>query len=477
MTEEVPPPAASPQLPVAETRTRHRRWWLAVVPLLALIGAGWMLYDASRQRGTPIQIRFENGHGLKAGDVVKFRGIIVGEVERLDLAEDLEHLTAKIRIARSARGIAREGSKFWIVRPQLSIGGAAGLDTVVGAKYLSVLPGAGALANQFVGLEEPPMSDLRDSGGLEIVVTGPTAGGLRPGAPVSYRQVAIGKVLSMDLAKDAGGVETRLIVAPQYASLIRDNSVFWKFSGASLTGNIFSGLEFDVGSMHSLLLGGIAVATPPSPGPQAAMGHRFPLYEAAQESWRGWNPHLPLHRKQSSALDFPRPVPVVMRWKEGGFFGAGPRQRGGWLTSVPEGLMGPIDLITRPKDAEDFSFEIRGTAFTNALPAATDNVHTATISEAVLQSAGISIGQGWETSTMRVPDAPEDVLLLVDADREPKLLKKEYFYVRNRNWRVQPSVQLDAGWHGASVIADRDQKLIGVLRFQDGAGKVIPLSK
>ena len=37
--------------------------------------------------------------------------------------------------------LACEGSRFWIVRPQVSLSRVAGLETVVGARYIGALPG------------------------------------------------------------------------------------------------------------------------------------------------------------------------------------------------------------------------------------------------------------------------------------------------------------------------------------------------
>ena len=93
-------------------------------------------------RGAVIEINFKQGHGIKPGDRLRHRGIDVGEVEEVEIRPELEGIRVHVRLEAAADDLAREGSQFWIVRPQLKLSQLAGLDTVVGAKYLAVQPGA-----------------------------------------------------------------------------------------------------------------------------------------------------------------------------------------------------------------------------------------------------------------------------------------------------------------------------------------------
>jgi paraquat-inducible protein B len=53
------------------------------------------------------------------------------------------------------------------------------------------------------------------------------------------------------------------------------------------------GINVSAESIKSLLTGGIAFATPPTPGPPVAAGSVFPLYEKADEKWVKWATPLP----------------------------------------------------------------------------------------------------------------------------------------------------------------------------------------
>ena len=138
--------------PVPEAALRRRRGlplWL--VPLAGALLAGALVYQSLDQRGIPVSVEFAEGHGLKPGDSLRYRGIVVGKVESVVLAEGLGGIDVQVRLMPEATDLARAGSRFWIVRPQLDLSGATGLDTLLGANYLAVLPGRGEPQHRFLG--------------------------------------------------------------------------------------------------------------------------------------------------------------------------------------------------------------------------------------------------------------------------------------------------------------------------------------
>ena len=60
------------------------------------------------------------------------------------------------RLRRSAASIARDGSVFWIVRPEVGPASISGLRTVFAGPYIQALPGTGPPKTEFVGLDRPP---------------------------------------------------------------------------------------------------------------------------------------------------------------------------------------------------------------------------------------------------------------------------------------------------------------------------------
>ena len=179
---------------------RRSLMWLVTVIciLMALLFSFGQLWEP----GAMIRITFKQGHGLKPGDRLRYRGIDVGEVERVEIRPELEGIRVHVRLESAAEDLAREGSQFWIVRPQLRLNQLAGLETVVGAKYLAVQPGPGdgPYLRNFTGVEMPLA--LVDEETTQIAVYFRQGYGLSVGDPVRFRGIGVGEVVSIELDKN-----------------------------------------------------------------------------------------------------------------------------------------------------------------------------------------------------------------------------------------------------------------------------------
>lgn len=158
MTE--PRDDAEPSDALPKAGVRRRRWsfpviWL--VPVAAAIVAGHLVYGRLQELGPTITIKFKEADGVKTGQTeIRYRGVPIGEVREIELSEDGEHVLVTARLHRSAASIAREGSVFWIVRPEVGPSSITGLSTVLTGPYIQVLPGTGKPKSEFVGLDRPP---------------------------------------------------------------------------------------------------------------------------------------------------------------------------------------------------------------------------------------------------------------------------------------------------------------------------------
>jgi paraquat-inducible protein B len=288
MTDQPSAQATAPE-PLLQPARQGR--WVWLIPLAALAFTAVLFATYMVKRGPVIGITMSHGHGIKAGDLLRCRGIVVGEVEHVRLGAALDGVEAKVRLDSAAAGIAVSGSRFWVVRPRLSLTRVGGMETIAGPRYLAVIPGEGARQKRFAALRTPPSIASLDEGGLQVLLRATERGSLRPGAPVTYRQVHIGTVLSVELSQDATQVHVRAYIEPRYAALVRANSIFWNVSGADLQLGL-KGLRFEVESLQALLDGGVALATPDPPGERVANGHEFDLQRDADDDWLEWSPAL-----------------------------------------------------------------------------------------------------------------------------------------------------------------------------------------
>jgi paraquat-inducible protein B len=253
--------------------------------------------DSAIKPGMLISIRLQDGEGLRPGAPIRFKGLDIGTVETVELSDDLSGVVLKARITEGAERVARVGTQFWVIKPQLGLTRAANLETVVTGRYVQVQPSTrpGAVQTRFVALPEPPLLEDVEPG-LSLTLSSARRGSIKPGVAVTYRQMQVGKVTRVELGSTADRVLIHILIEPRYAVLVRTGSRFWHASGFGLDWGLMKGATVRTESVESLLEGGIAFATPDTPqmGKPAQPRQTFALMEQAEEQWLSWAPRIKL---------------------------------------------------------------------------------------------------------------------------------------------------------------------------------------
>src|SRR5437868_7818997 len=280
--------------PVPKARVRRRRVFRLIwmVPVMAIAVAAYLVYHRMQAYGPEITVAFSDGGGLRVGQTpVRYRGVQVGEVTGVRLSKDEKKALVRVRLIKSAEGIARDGSRFWIVRPHVGFGQVTGLATVLSGPEINVIPGEeDAKADfEFTGLETPPSTI---EGGLKIIVRAARPK-MRADAPVYYRGVEVGTVQKLDLAPNALSADVHVVIYPRFASLVREGTTFWDVSGLNISGGVMKGLDVQFESLRAFITGGIEFATPPGTA-RAKAGTVFFLYEEPKKEWLAWAPKIPI---------------------------------------------------------------------------------------------------------------------------------------------------------------------------------------
>jgi paraquat-inducible protein B len=280
------------ELPRARVRRRRIFRLVWVVPIVAMAVAAWLVFQHFRSIGPEIRITFNDGAGLRVGQTpVKYRGVVVGEVSRVELSPDQKQVVVRVRLARTAASIAREGTNFWIVRPQVGWGNVTGLNTVLSGPEIQALPatGEGEAKREFKGLEAAPVGF--ETAGLKLILRAERPMSLRANSPLYYRGVEVGVVQKIDLSPNAASADVHILVFQRYAPLVREGSAFWNVSGVNLKGNILKGVEVDFESLRALVTGGIEFASPPNSA-RAKPGTVYFLHPEAKKEWLAWAPQI-----------------------------------------------------------------------------------------------------------------------------------------------------------------------------------------
>ncbi|MES2707909.1 MAG: MlaD family protein [Verrucomicrobiota bacterium] len=277
---ESPTTDPSPAPPRAVVR-RNRPWnavWL--VPLVALMLAGWLVWKHYSSQGVLAYLRFETANSIESGRTeVRCRSVRIGVVENVELANDLLSVEVAVRIDPDAAVLLRKGTRFWVVRPRVSASDISGLGTLITGSYIELDPGEGPdLVMHFDGLEAPPVTKSSVPG-LRLTLTADRAASLNAGSPIYYNGFEVGQVERRTF--DVSSTRTRLdiFIREEYTALVNGNTCFWNNSGIDVSAGA-DGFRVRTPSFQAMVAGGASFGLPPGavPGGPVRDGEVFPLF-------------------------------------------------------------------------------------------------------------------------------------------------------------------------------------------------------
>ena len=253
------------------------------------------LYDDeanARALSAPIKIRFVNGRGLAPGRTeLRYLGVPVGVVDAVDTAEGQVVVTA--RLNQGYEFLRRDDSFFSIVRPNISLQGITGLETLISGVYIECTPGSSKrLSDSFTGRTTIDAEEILQSGLTLNLLSDSTP--INAGSSVYYRGINVGRVTGKSLSSDGRQIMLTIVVEKKYRHLVRANSKFWDSSGLKASMGI---LQFRI-QTESIMApdGRIAFATPDNSamGSSAKSGDSFQLNHEPRPEWHKWNPSIPI---------------------------------------------------------------------------------------------------------------------------------------------------------------------------------------
>ncbi len=298
MNEQISTPQHDPAEPIEQSNTRFSIIWL--LPIVAAIIGGWVLYQNIMASGIKIRIDFENAEGIEIGKTkIIYKGIDIGLVKDIRITEDMRQVKVIAEIRREAENGLRDKSRFWLVKPKISFTGITGLDTLVTGNYIATKPGKGEPKYHFTALSSPPSVDKSISG-LHIRLQASKLGSVDRGSLVYYRQIPVGRVEDYRLAKDMEKVVIYVHIDEEYDHLVNSTTRFWNTSGVSFNVDL-SGLSVDMGSLATLVSGGIAfTSNGHSVAELSRNGDAFTLYDDFENAQVG----IPIKLNISQLDDF-----------------------------------------------------------------------------------------------------------------------------------------------------------------------------
>jgi len=272
-----------------ETTTRKTPSPIWLVPILALLLAGTVAFNAISERGPLVEIRFKSASGIEAEKThVRFKDLVVGEVESVELSEDLEEVVVHARLEKSMASFLGDTTQFWVVSARVTGTQVSGLNTLLSGSYIEMNRTGEPTRRkrEFDGLDSPPLTEL-GTPGKRVTLNSDRGGALSVGSLVYYKQLPAGRIESRELSDDGREVTFAAFIDAPFDKFISSETRFWNVSGFAVEAGS-DGLAVRVESMAALLSGGVAfgpiddrIGDPVADGAAFTL---FPSRDTAEES-------------------------------------------------------------------------------------------------------------------------------------------------------------------------------------------------
>ena len=232
-----------------------------VIPLLTVLVGGWLIVKTLSEKGPRATISFKTAEGIEVDKTkVKYKNVDIGVVEKIEFSEDFSRIILTVDFIQDSEKFLRRSTRFWVVKPQLSLRGASGLGTLVSGAYIEIEPGTGAPQFHFIGLEKQPVVKSEEQGKKITLVT-QNLGSIDTGSPIYYQGLLAGEVMGYELGNDLKSTYIHTFIKDPFDQLIHGNTNFWNVSGVNVSMGA-DGLKIQTESIQSMMLGGIAFETP-----------------------------------------------------------------------------------------------------------------------------------------------------------------------------------------------------------------------
>lgn len=244
----------------------------------------------ARSLGQVLTFTADNATNLSKGMPLRYMGLHVGEIDNISLDSKSHKIVAKAFIHPNYMTLlAKEGSQFKVISPQISAGGIENLSSLL-QPYIDVEIGQGKTQTQFRLLDNAAPSNNKFSQGLPLILETNDAANLAIGSPVMYRGIEVGRIQQLELNSLGDRALVHILIGKKHQHLVRQNSEFWVSAGYSAEMG-WSGIAINTGSVQQLLKGGISFSTPSGTvvQPQAKANQRFLLQIKRPEDSKQWN--------------------------------------------------------------------------------------------------------------------------------------------------------------------------------------------
>lgn len=249
------------------TKKQKTPYALWIIPIIALMIAGWLYIQHQKERGTDITVVFDSLEGIEADKTkLMYRGIQLGVVTKININPKniLQGVVTINVFPRADNFVTREGVQFYKVEPKVGITGVSGLGTLFSGSYIRAYPPEADTLKllerhhqySFTASNDEPI-DMTHTGHHIFLESDEAL--TSSDTPILYKGLVVGKLLEKKMI-DGKMIYIGLIEDP-YVNLIKKTSHFWITSGVDMHASL-AGIKFKMESLANVIAGGITFSSP-----------------------------------------------------------------------------------------------------------------------------------------------------------------------------------------------------------------------
>ncbi|MBR9727847.1 MlaD family protein [Shewanella intestini] len=245
-------------------------------------GDTFRLFDSKESAiaGVEFTLSVDSADNVSKGTKIIYRGIQIGEVDSLKLADADIKVIAKL--THQYRDLLTADSQFWLEGAQVSFTKVNHLSRLVTGAVINVLPGSStsALPKEYKLASHAP--DLLKAAKLSLTLTSDINTGISEQAQVRYKQLPIGNVTHVGLSADLEQVNYQIEIYPEYKSLLTKGSYFIHESALDINASL-DGISVKTRDLNTLMNGAISLIRAPN-NPLIGATDTLPLFNSMNEA-------------------------------------------------------------------------------------------------------------------------------------------------------------------------------------------------
>ncbi len=210
--------------------------------------------------GYEVELTFSWDSGIEQGAPIVYHGMSIGRVDEITSIDADKHmLSAQAKINPRLAPYLTDKTQFYVVSPNIDLGGVTNLSTLLKGAHLSVvLSEDGQQETAFTVLNKKPPLSYQEPG-VHLTLKAKELKSVTVGSGVFYKEQKVGNVQSLQ-PQGPDAFDISIFIEPEYAQYVSQDSRFWHASGVKISAGL-QGVKIETPAIQALLKGGIAFDT------------------------------------------------------------------------------------------------------------------------------------------------------------------------------------------------------------------------